>query len=379
MDGPSHSTKRRLDTSLETLSLPATKRARLFETNLQQPTPKRPRASFLEDHVGLTDTISEWLESIGSDREKRCRSDSYLHASSDDLISRNLTKSAPQMAYNRDTDVFVVPPTPSRSCGSAASSDASSSRSSKASKALVEDPYYRDQNLAYNHIYMRPSKEEFPPHVSSLIDNIRKDRESPGPSLDQIGQDTDLEALELRGLDEAKVENYFRGRIFPGPSEEDNLERSDRQQMSNHTVPNAGPQFRVSKPTPDMLYGYTRHNAFPNQQTQLVSMGSERNGTANNQSLMYPFFVIEFKGNNGDLFVATNQCLGGSASCVNVAERLNDQLRKCKSSEVKPVDSTATWTTTCGKSTAIYSRNPGTTSNSASMSRTSSTGGRTNV
>lgn len=33
------------------------------------------------------------------------------------------------------------------------------------------------------------------------------------------------------------------------------------------------------------------------------------------------------------LWVATSQCLGGSASCVNIAERLNDRLRQCKSSE----------------------------------------------
>ena len=56
---------------------------------------------------------------------------------------------------------------------------------------------------------------------------------------------------------------------------------------------------------------------------------------------MYPFFVIEFKGNGGDLWVAINQCLGGSASCVNIAERLNRQLKACKSSKVKPIDSTA--------------------------------------
>ncbi|KAK3376569.1 hypothetical protein B0T24DRAFT_222385 [Lasiosphaeria ovina] len=339
MDGPSQSTKRRLDTNLETSSLPQPKRARLSKTNLQQPAPKRPRASFLEDHVGPTDAISEWLESVGSDREKRCRSDSYLHASSDDPISRNLTRSAPQMAYNRDADGYAVPPTPSSSYGSVAPSNAGSSRSSRTQG--VEDPFYRDQNLASNHIYMRPRYEPFPEHVANVITYVRKERDSPGPSLDNVYRDIALDDLEARGLDEAKVEDYFRGRIFPGPEGGDSLERSDRQPMSRHIVPNAGPQFKISNPTPDMLYGYSRHHAFPNQQTQLISMGNEMNGTANSQSLMYPFFVIEFKGNGGDLWVATNQCLGGSASCVNIAERLNRQLKACKSSKVKPIDSTA--------------------------------------
>ncbi|KAF4467543.1 hypothetical protein FALBO_5582 [Fusarium albosuccineum] len=183
MDEHSQSMKRRLDTNLETSSLPAAKQARLFETNLQQPAPKHPRASFLEDHVGLTDTIFEWLESIGSDPEKRCRSDSYLHHSSDDPISRNLTRSAPQMAYKRDADGYALPRTPGPSYGSVVPSDAVSSRSSR---ALVEGPLYRDLNLASNHVYMRERYEQFPEHVSSLIDHVRRDRESPGPSFEEV-------------------------------------------------------------------------------------------------------------------------------------------------------------------------------------------------
>ncbi|EHK48411.1 hypothetical protein TRIATDRAFT_178855, partial [Trichoderma atroviride IMI 206040] len=206
---------------------------------------------------------------------------------------------------------------------------------------LVEDPYYRDQNLAANHVHMRHRDEQLPEHVANVVDYARRNRESPGPSLDEIYHDRALGELEMRGLDEPRVEDYFRDRVFPQPSYGNSLERSDRQPMSRHAVPNAGSRFKISNPIPDMLYGYSRHHAFPDQQTQLISMGNEMNGTANNQSLMYPFFVIEFKGNGGDLWVATNQCLGGSASCINIAERLNRQLRESKSSKVKPVDSTA--------------------------------------
>ena len=153
MDGPLQSIKRRLDINLETPLLPAAKRARLSKMDLQQPVPKHPKASFLEDHVGPTDVISEWLEFIGSDQERYCRLNNYLHTSSNNFISRNLTKSAPQMAYNRDVNGYAVPPTPGLSYGSVAPLDTGSGR---LSKVLVEDPYYRDQNLAFNHIYMRP-------------------------------------------------------------------------------------------------------------------------------------------------------------------------------------------------------------------------------
>ncbi|KAF2455207.1 hypothetical protein BDY21DRAFT_289948 [Lineolata rhizophorae] len=250
------------------------------------------------------------------------------------------------MAYTRDADGFAVPPTPDSYAGSIApsiapSDDTGATPGSSRSSRGVEDSSYRDQNLAFNHVYMRERYEQFPEHVSSLVDHVRRDRESPGPSPDEVWQDMDLTALETKGLDEPEVEDYFRDRVFPKPKQGDDLRRSDRQPMSRYAVPNAGPQFKVSNPFPDMLYGYSRHHAFPNQQTQLISMGNEMNGTANSQSLMYPFFVIEFKGNGGDLWVATNQCLGASTSCINIAERLNDQLRKCKSSKVKPVDSTA--------------------------------------
>ncbi|KAE8447224.1 hypothetical protein EG329_010918 [Mollisiaceae sp. DMI_Dod_QoI] len=188
---------------------------------------------------------------------------------------------------------------------------------------------------------MRPRYEPFPEHIANVVDYAGKKRDSPGPSPDDVYRDMALDELEMRGLDEPEVEDYFRDRVFPKPNPGDDLRRSDRQPMSRHAVPNYGSSLRISNPTPDMLYGYSRHHAFPDQQTQLISMGNEMNGTVNNQELMYSFFVIEFKGNGGDLWVATNQCLGGSASCINIAERLNRQLMESKSSKIKPVDSTA--------------------------------------
>jgi hypothetical protein len=79
---------------------------------------------------------------------------------------------------------------------------------------------------------------------------------------------------------------------------------------------------------------------------------------ANSQDLIYPFFVIEFKadGPSGDcsLWVATNQCLGGSASCVNIAERLNRQLRQCESKEILPINSAAFSVAMSGTEARLY-------------------------
>lgn len=64
-------------------------------------------------------------------------------------------------------------------------------------KNLVEDSNYREMNLAINNIYMRSFYEELPNDVARLVDYVRMDRDSPGSSLDQLRQDTDLYDLEM--------------------------------------------------------------------------------------------------------------------------------------------------------------------------------------
>jgi hypothetical protein len=113
--------------------------------------------------------------------------------------------------------------------------------------------------------------------------------------------------------------------------------------MAKHAVPDFGTKLTVGNPAPDMLYGYNRLEAFTDgQQTQLISIGNGR--VANTQNLILPFFVIEFKASGSEkpvsLWGAANQCLDGSASCVNIAERLNHQLRQYKSNQFELINST---------------------------------------
>lgn len=330
---------------------------------LQQPKPRpsNPHTSFLKSFVDPLDlddrsgfgnsVVSNWLESLcGLEREKHCQSDSYLYRPATHPVSRNITKSAPAMGGTRDADGFAVPPTPASTgsrpyeldggvwafsqAGSLAPSDASSERASK--KSLVEESFYRTRNLISNHIYLRGPNEDLPQDIAKLVQDVSKDRDSPGPSSDQLKDDEELHELE-NGVGEPAVENYFKDNLFPKPKLSCELSRTDRQPMFKHAVPDSGSKLKVSTPVPDMLYGYT-DGAFAQQQTQLMSMGTSI--MANNLGLIYPFFVIEFKG-DGPLWVATNQCAGGSASSVNIAERLNWQLRKCNNDQVRLIDSAA--------------------------------------
>ena len=280
-----------------------------------------------------TSYVSKWLESVGENAD-----------------------STPQMDQTQDADGFTVPQTPasirSRSRSrtevdgaSVAASDISGagSGSSRASRrGLVENATYRDINLAANHIYICHPCDPLPEDISGLVDLICRDRDSPGLSPGDITRDRALHDLFL-GAAESEVEKYFSTHIFPNPESTDALKRTDRQPMAKRTVPIAASQYKVSNPVPDMLYGYDRHYAFPQQQGQLISMGTEV--VANSQNLLYPFFVIEFKGDGpsggGNLWAATNQCLGGAASCVHMVERLNLQLEQCTSGKASPIKSVA--------------------------------------
>lgn len=223
---------------LEYLGLPQTRKT------VQEPKPlplKRPHASFLEQSVDQLPSspapkrfrpesvVTQWIESIsGSEsyRERHCRSHTLLGHSDGELIPRRFTKSAPNMEYARDADGFGMPQTPtSWSRPSVALSNTSgASTGSSRKKSLVEAPSYRWMNLGENSIYMRSSREEFPDHIANLVDHVRKDRDSPGPSPDQVWQDISLENLEM-GTGEPDVEDYFKSKIFAKPEPLGSLKR----------------------------------------------------------------------------------------------------------------------------------------------------------
>jgi hypothetical protein len=235
-------------------------------------------------------------------------------------------------------------------------SDTSASSSGRSSEIrLVEDPFYREENLAANNIYLRPSSEQYPEHIASLVNKVRRDRDSPGPSLDQVRQDVELEALAL-GAVASDVKNHFRNNIFTASALVDSVREIGNFQMAKCVVPQARSKLKVGVPAPDILYGYQR-GAFPQQhQTQLTSMGVKI--VANTRDLIYPFFLIEFKGDgpsgSGSLWVATNQCLGGAASCVNIAEYHNHQLMQCRSDKVLPINSATFSVAMSGTEARLY-------------------------
>ncbi|KAK7409400.1 hypothetical protein QQX98_008409 [Neonectria punicea] len=237
--------------------------------------------------------------------------------------------------------------------GSVAPSDVTASAPSSPRESLVEDPLYRDMNLAANNISMRCYRDQCPHFVADLIYRARRDRSSPGPTLQQVWEDAALEELG-RGAAEPDVEKFFQSKILPDGDPGDGLRRSDRQPMAEHAVPSTGSSLKVSTPVPDMLFGYNRQEAFPEQQAQLISLGTEMVANNQYQGLLYPFLVVECVGDAGSMWVATNQCLGGSASCVKVAETLNHRLRQRDGDLVQTINSTVFSIAMSGSEARLY-------------------------
>ncbi|KAH7175724.1 hypothetical protein EDB81DRAFT_18086 [Dactylonectria macrodidyma] len=377
---PVPTAKRQLDATPESDPLPA-KRARLTQTDAQQPRvekaeqtdktlqqpeprhPKQPYASFLKDFVDPTHPhprpeslhtfVSEWLESVGSDRDRRCRSASHLHRSDDDPFPRQLTRSAPEMSHTQDADGFVVPPTPAStrsrasrtgSRASRADSEDDSNRSSASSTANVCNRRYRQNNLALNNIYIQHPAAPLLDVVSSHVDNtVRAKRDSPELSSDELKQAKyRLGALE-DGCDEDDVVVFLNDIIFPDPKTDatygpaTGLASGSGALMSRHLVPvNLESMHRVSQPKPDKLYGYSWkvNQAFTQSQLLAQQMLHPRNPdypAATSNGLRFPFFAIEFKaagGTRGDLWVAANQCAGASSACLNAVSQLNTVLQE---------------------------------------------------
>ncbi|CAJ2510568.1 Uu.00g095370.m01.CDS01 [Anthostomella pinea] len=358
---PTQARKRRLDTT-ESNPSPAN-RARLTRPDTQQPgvddekaeqagkpkpnPPKHPYASFLKDFVepvhpaagpaSIHNFVSEWLESVGSDREKQSRSDSHLHHLDDVPISRQLARSAPEMGHTRDADRFMLPPTPA-STRSRRSYQAT--EDSASSTASVRHPSYRQNNLNSNGIDIRHANTQLPGHISSHVETLRAERDSPSPSEQISGYLDRMEDLQ-RGCTEADVEEFFTDTVFPknwdlAYGRSAGLESAKSSLMSSHLIPNnPESQFKVSGPKPDLLYGYSgalRDRAFTQPQflaQEALHPRNARFGEATAQGLRFPFFAIEFKaagGTRGDLWVATNQCAGASSACLEAVNQLNTSL-----------------------------------------------------
>jgi hypothetical protein len=251
---------------------------------------------------------------------------------------RKLTKSAPKTAYTRYDHGFAVPPTTSTSLV----------HTEDSSTASVRHPTYRQNDLNSNGIDIRDARIQLLNHLASHLERLQAERDSPGPSSQQVNGYLDGLDILARGCTEADVERFLEDAVFPKSLDPTygrraGLESAGSSLMSSHLVPNnPESQFRISQPKPDLLYGYSgdlRDGAITQPQflaQEVLHPQNARFAEATTPGLRFPFLAIEFKaagGTRGDLWVATNQCAGDSAACLNAINQLNTLLREYQSKQ----------------------------------------------
>jgi hypothetical protein len=196
---------------------------------------------------------------------------------------------------------------------------------------LVTTGHYRSLHCAPNDVVYRGPSHELPPAIDRSISQLYRERQSPQPDFVNDRALEDIEAAP-----KTAVMTYYSAKIF---TEFSGVRRDDNLPMDSGQVPsNPQANTRLSRPTPDSLYGYPMDVLG----TSLVSVGTTAFGNA--VPLLYPFLAIEYKGDgptsSPSLWVATNQCLGDASTCVNIADNLNKHL--CEGSpEITPIDSHA--------------------------------------
>ncbi|KAJ3579396.1 hypothetical protein NPX13_g1166 [Xylaria arbuscula] len=204
------------------------------------------------------------------------------------------------------------------------------------------------------HIYDHRGSVNIPEWLESLKTDRQTHCRSDGqlwyPRKETVSRRLTASVLEMstkRNADGSTASNKSSDRGSLNPSS--NIAEKDRglydlqlgasePDVESTVVPNAGFGKRVCTPIPDILYGYDSTKAFLDRRSQMLAAGISVIG-ANHQGSIYPFFLVEFKGEtsgSGSFFGATNQCLGGSATCVNSCESLNRLLKESQISKNKP-------------------------------------------
>jgi hypothetical protein len=202
---------------------------------------------------------------------------------------------------------------------------------------LFGNPSYRLDNLGRNGIYMRDMYEELPQHIQSLVEEMlfTVSHPWPEPTVEEIKNDRDLWHLRNINGAEDEVINYIQRFIFTHPEQSQHLQGLSHQAQifsirRRHIPRLLDHDYPISKPKPDILYGYARE-AFTLAQRHLLRLNAADHNTNKYTDVFYPFFVIQVKGDGpgptaGSLWVGENQCMGGAVTCINMADKLNQSV-----------------------------------------------------
>ncbi|KAK3364986.1 hypothetical protein B0T24DRAFT_583659 [Lasiosphaeria ovina] len=195
----------------------------------------------------------------------------------------------------------------------------------------VKDPDYHD-DLQLNYVFFRHPQEQPPNTVAAHVARIS----SKMPRLPKLSPEIvakaiyELDTLGL-GCNEGDIRKFCNTYLFPKGAGGRRLLSSENTNIARHLVPN-NPVVRsvVSRPRPELLYGYPTTDFAWDQSITLSNLHPQINNYAKAATKLFlPFFTVEFKaaaGTGGSLWVAANQCAGASAACIKAVNQVNTRL-----------------------------------------------------
>ncbi|KAK8044213.1 hypothetical protein PG993_004237 [Apiospora rasikravindrae] len=223
-----------------------------------------------------------------------------------------------------------------------AGSDPVPTATSSRKQRLVELPTYRGDYLQKNNIYFvlpEDAETALPDWAAKDCDEILS---APSPARRHSAMNVEgLQDMQRGDADVREVDilRWLEKNLFP---DDDDIRKLGLRLIGcmpfkRAYLPGGDAPNPVSEPVPDLTYGYTlKETCVPFTSTQLTAskaMDPER-GKPGSSDLAFPFLIVEGKVDapkKSCLKVGENQCLGASATCVSIINRLNSLLLlKCE-------------------------------------------------
>ncbi|VUC19947.1 unnamed protein product [Clonostachys rosea] len=283
-----------------------------------RPQPKESTHIVNPRPIGPRQLVKDWLEGIPASGPERGGSQSGSR------LSERLAAMAPSQ------------PTISGLCARMDIDQPSSFQSNNSYQALAQRPGYRD-TLMINGIQTIPSEQELPENIRQMLKDILPQEPLQFPILDQPKYHK-LRNMAIEGTKEAQVGLFLSSESLSKATDDRyDLVYGLSQLLERWRVPTTNHEDRVSTPKPDYYLGYPS-KAFPKNNLDVLKR-------IDSSEIKFPFLEIEYKGDGsnsfGRLWVATNQCLGGTATFLNILDYLKVQLNyrslKTESEALEPI------------------------------------------
>ena len=299
----------------------------------QQPRRSR-RLAKLRTEEGLADAQSS-ISNSGSPTESD---------ETDDTLPSNPFASQLGGRHSFPLPVHVPPHHSANRAGSGDRTEHYSEESydSDADMEIVSNPNYRYTHLMFHKIDLRHAGSAVPEVIARHVQAIAQ----AGTEHMKLSPDHEADAIRILeklglGCTEMEVINCLSTYIFPSPDvvpsygPATGLAASSGSFMGRHLMPPQPPgaPYPLPQPRPDALYGYPMTpKPFTDAQVQvLVNLHPEVLLYPSTGSLYFPFLAAEFKaaaGTGGNLWVASNQCAGVAAACLQAVDQLNTVLKQ---------------------------------------------------